>query len=143
MFWIFMIVVVTFVFIITLELAGVDKKEQRKRGKPSKEDAKKNGVKTKHGTYDVKLWRVPFPYDDPCYRIEFLQKGAVEYKDIRFFHKDDSYTDVIKKFVKAFDKTKKKEWMEKDMDASQKFELEAWDGDVYEEETMELPKKKD
>lgn len=142
MFWIFMMLGATFVFIITIVAINVDAREKNNKYELGKEAAKKENVKTKHGTYDVKLWKAPSPYADQCFRTEFSQKGKVVHKDIAYFDTQESYTDIIKHFVKEFDKKKKEEWSLEDQAASNQFELEAWDGDVYEEDTMELPKKR-
>ncbi|SDO23250.1 hypothetical protein [Alkalicoccus daliensis] len=142
MFWIFMMLGATFTFIIAITAINADAKQKMNKSELGKEAAKKNGVKTKHGKYDIKIWKVSNPYPDLCFRTEFSQKGKLVHKDIAYFDNEESYTDVMKYFVKEFDKKKKEESSMEDRASLNQFELEAWDGDVYEEDTVELPKQK-
>lgn len=142
MFWIFMIILASFAFVLTIIIADAAIDKNKKKTKPKKADVKKSEVKTKHGTYDVKLWEVASPYEERCFRIEFLQKGTMVDKNIAFFHPQERYVDIIKYFVEVFDNTKLEEQKIKSQQEIDRFELEAWDGDVYEENTTELPKEK-
>ncbi|PTL40004.1 hypothetical protein [Alkalicoccus saliphilus] len=135
MFWIFMIVTITFVFILT---AVVIDKSDGKKSPDHKKAASKKEVKGRTGTYDVKLFEVPSPYDDECFRVEFYQKSRLVHKNIDYLPEGTSYTEAIKHFTKKLDETIEKE---QGRAASRKFDLETWDGDVYEDEAVDLPKK--
>lgn len=130
-----MIVTVTFVFILTVVI--IDKGSGKERAEHRKTAVKK-GVKGRTGTYDIKLFDVPSPYEDRCFRIEFYQKGRLVHKDIDYLSEDAAYTEVIKHFVKKMDEKFEKEI---NTEASGRFDVESWDGEVYEENAVEFPKK--
>jgi hypothetical protein len=138
MLWFLMMLVIVFAFVITITL--IDQKAEKKKPGDKKAAVKKS-VKARTGTFDVTLYEVPSAYEDRCFRIEFHQKAAFVHKDIDYLPSTYTYTDVIKHFVKKFDELKDSERSEKQQQEAARFELEHWDGDVYEEDTVEIPKK--
>ncbi|PRO66043.1 hypothetical protein [Alkalicoccus urumqiensis] len=143
MFWFFLIMVVSLGFVIAMTgmLLTIGKKPQPDaRGR---EVASDKTVEARSGTYKASLVQMPSPYENErCFRVELKKNGHLAHKNIAFFDAAESYTDVLKAFVKEFDRQQEIDSGRRSREEEQRIDLETWDGDVYEDNVTELPKRK-
>lgn len=144
MIWFFLMVMMSFGFAVLVS-AALTPSARPSADNPltGKEVARKRDVQAKAGTFDAVLIKMPSAYEDRCYRIELMKNGMLVHKNIDFFDKDASYTEVIKEFFKEFDRRMAEKHAEEQAEADQRFEVEAWDGDVYEDNVTEMPKREE
>ncbi|CAM3906525.1 hypothetical protein [Alkalicoccus chagannorensis] len=142
MLWFFLMVMMFFGFVVLVSAAFTPgARPPADDALVGKEVARKREVQAKAGTFDVVLIKMPSAYEDRCYRIELMKNGMLVHKNIDFFDQDASYTEVIKGFIKEFDRRMAEKHAEEQAEADQRFEVEVWDGDVYEDNVTEIPKR--